>query len=134
MGRHFVLRRLVRTTERGEGQGQLIAVLAVVAIIGFVIFKTLPVYWREQNVKNELTDMARKFAIGAKGFATEKELETQWAKIRNEFDVPEEAKFTANRQGGKVILKVQYTEPINFLVYTYDWEVNAEASDSIGRY
>jgi hypothetical protein len=134
MSRHFVLRRPVRATERGEGQGQLIAVVTIVAIIGFIIFKTLPVYWREQNVRNELTEMARKFAIGAKGFATEKELENQWLKISNEFDVPQEAKFTADRQGGKVILKVQYTEPINFLVYTYDWEVNAEASDSIGRY
>ncbi|MGQ9898094.1 MAG: hypothetical protein ACUVR8_11130 [Acidobacteriota bacterium] len=134
MSKHVVLRRPVRTTERGEGQGQLIAVVTTVAIIGFIIFKTLPVYWREQNVKNELADMARKFAIGAKGFATEKELENQWVKISNEFNVPEEAKFTANRQGGKVILKVQYTEPINFLVYTYDWEVNAEASDSTGRY
>ncbi|WP_058867385.1 hypothetical protein [Chloracidobacterium thermophilum] len=134
MGRHFVLRRPVRATERGEGQGQLIAVVTIVAIIGFIIFKTLPVYWREQNVRNELTDMARKYAIGAKGFATEKELEGQWLKISNEFNVPQEAKFTADRQGGKVILKVQYTEPINYLVYTYDWEVNAEASDSIGRY
>ncbi len=134
MSRHFVLRRPVRATERGEGQGQLIAVVTIVAIIGFIIFKTLPVYWREQNVRNELTDMARKFAIGAKGFATEKELESQWLKISNEFNVPQEAKFTSDRQGGKVILKVQYTEPINFLVYTYDWEVNAEASDSIGRY
>ncbi|QUV84797.1 hypothetical protein [Chloracidobacterium aggregatum] len=134
MSRHFVLRRPVRATERGEGQGQLIAVVTIVAIIGFIIFKTLPVYWREQNVRNELTDMARKYAIGAKGFATEKELEGQWLKISNEFNVPQEAKFTADRQGGKVILKVQYTEPINYLVYTYDWEVNAEASDSIGRY
>jgi|GEM_PF-1303030 hypothetical protein len=134
MGKRSVLRYPFRAAERGEGYGQLIFVLAVVAIIGFVLFKTLPVYWREQNVKNELTDMARKYAIGAKGFTTEKELETQWSKIRNEFDVPEEAKFTANRQGGKVTLKVQYTEPINFLVYTYNWEVNAEASDSIGRY
>ncbi len=134
MGRHFVLRRPVRAAERGEGQGQLIAVVTIVAIIGFIIFKTLPVYWREQNVRNELTDMARKYAIGAKGFATEKELESQWLKISNEFNVPQEAKFTADRQGGKVILKVQYTEPINYLVYTYDWEVNAEASDSIGRY
>lgn len=132
MSRHFVLRRPVRATER-EGQGQLIAVVTIVAIIGFIIFKTLPVYWREQNVRNELTDMARKYAIGAKGFATEKELEGQWLKISNEFNVPQEAKFTADRQG-KVILKVQYTEPINYLVYTYDWEVNAEASDSIGRY
>ncbi|MFQ3580838.1 MAG: hypothetical protein SNJ67_07360 [Chloracidobacterium sp.] len=134
MGGYFVLRRPTRSTERGEGQGQLIAVLSVVAIVGFIIFKTLPVYWREQNVKNEITDMARKFAIGAKGFVTEKELESQWSKISNEFNVPEEAKFTATRQGGKVVLKVQYTEPINFLVYTYDWEVNAEVSDSIGRY
>ncbi len=134
MSRHFVLRRPVRATERGEGQGQLIAVVTIVAIIGFIIFKTLPVYWREQNVRNELTDMARKYAIGAKGFTTEKELEGQWLKISNEFNVPQEAKFTADRQGGKVILKVQYTEPINYLVYTYDWEVNAEASDSIGRY
>ncbi len=134
MSRHFVLRRPVRATERGEGQGQLIAVVTIVAIIGFIIFKTLPVYWREQNVRNELTDMARKYAIGAKGFTTEKELESQWLKISNEFNVPQEAKFTADRQGGKVILKVQYTEPINYLVYTYDWEVNAEASDSIGRY
>lgn len=134
MSKHVMLRRPARTAERGEGQGQLIAVVTIVAIIGFIIFKTLPVYWREQNVKNELADMARKFAIGAKGFASEKELESQWQKISNEFNVPEEAKFTANRQGGKVILKVQYTEPINFLVYTYDWEVNAEASDSVGRY
>jgi len=134
MGRHFVLRRPVRTTERGEGYGQLIAVLAVVATIGFILFKTLPAYWREQNVKNELAELARKYAIGAKGYITEKELENQWLKISNEFNVPEEAKFTVNRQGGKVTLKVQYTEPINFLVYTYDWEVNAEASDSTGRY
>ncbi|MDW8218374.1 MAG: hypothetical protein RML57_12355 [Acidobacteriota bacterium] len=127
-------RRRSSTTERGEGQAQLIGVLAVVAIIGFILFKTLPVYWREQNVKNELAEMARKYAIGARGYTNEKELETQWKKISDEFQVPEDAKFTSKRQGGKVILNVQYTEPINFLVYTYNWEVNAEASDATGRY
>lgn len=134
MSRRRRLERPARTAERGEGQAQLIGVLTVVAIIGFILFKTLPVYWREQNVKNELADMARKHAIGAKGFLTEKELENEWKKISNEFQVPEEAKFTSKRQGGKVILNVQYTEPINFLVYTYNWEVNAEVSEATGRY
>lgn len=95
----------------GEGQGQLIAVVTIVAIIGFIIFKTLPVYWREQNVRNELTDMARKYAIGAKGFATEKELEGQWLKISNEFNVPQEAKFTADRQGGRSFSKCSTPNP-----------------------
>lgn len=130
MSRRRRLDRPARTAERGEGQAQLIVVLTVVAIIGFILFKTLPVYWREQNVKNELTEMARKYAIGAKGYENEKQLENEWKKISDEFQVPEEAKFTSKRQGGKVTLNVQYTEPINFLVYTYNWEVNAEVSDA----
>ncbi len=134
MSRHNKLRCPARKNERGDAQAQFFGVLAVVAIIGFILFKILPVYWREQNVKNELAELARKHAIGAKGFITEKELETQWSKISNEFQVPEDAKFTLKRQGGKVILNVQYTEPINFFVYTYNWEVNAEASDATGRY
>ncbi len=134
MSKLSILRRPIRAAERGEGQGQLIAVVSVVALAGFIAFKIMPVYWREQNVKNELVDMARKSAIGAKGYLTDKELESQWAKISNEFQVPEEAKFIVKQQSGKVTLTVQYTEPINFLVYTYNWEVNAEASDTRGRY
>lgn len=123
-----------RFSERGEGQTQLIVTLAIVGLLGFIAVKVVPVYWQEKNVKYELEELNRKISIGSKGTQKDEEIRDAGKKVLNDNQCPEDAKFEVNKAGGSVTSKISYTVPIEFYVYTYNWEVNLEVKDATGRY
>lgn len=129
-----LFRRSRRFSERGEGQTQLIVTLAIVGLLGFVAVKVVPVYWQEKNVKYELEELNRKVSIGSKGFQKDEEVQAGGKKILNDNLCPEDAKFEVTKGGGTVTSKISYTVPIEFYVYTYNWEVSLEVKDATGRY
>lgn len=129
-----LFRRSRRFSERGEGQTQLIVTLAIVGLIGFIAVKVVPVYWQEKNVKYELEELNRKVGIGAKGAQKDDEIQAAGKKILNDNQAPEDAKFECTKGGGTVTSRIIYTVPIEFYVYTWNWEVNLEVKDATGRY
>ncbi len=129
-----LFRRSRRVSERGEGQTQLIVTLSIVGLLAFVAIKVVPVYWQEKNVKYELEELNRKVSVGSKGYIKDEEIRDAGKKMLDGNQVPEDVKFEVVKSGGTVTSKVIYTVPIEFYVYTYNWEVNLEVKDATGRY
>jgi hypothetical protein len=129
-----LFRRSRRVSERGEGQTQLIVTLSIVGLLAFVAIKVVPVYWQEKNVKYELEELNRKVSVGSKGYIKDEEIRDAGKRMLDGNQVPEDAKFDVVKSGGTVTSKVIYTVPIEFYVYTYNWEVNLEVKDATGRY
>ncbi len=122
-----------RVGERGEGQTQLIVTLTIIGLIGFVAYKIVPVYWQDQNVKYEVQEINRKVSIGSPKFQKDEEIKDQIRKMLDENQVPADAKFSCTKAAGSAVTTVSYTTPIEFYVYTYNWETSIEAKDGLAR-
>jgi hypothetical protein len=123
-----------RRAQRGEGRAQFIITLAVIGTLIFVGYKTLPVYWQEKNFQYEIEDLTRKAAIRSKGYENPKKVQEQFERTRNQFEVPVEAQFGFEDKGGVMRTTVNYTVPIDFFVYTYDWTVKIEVKENSEKY
>lgn len=108
-----------RYSERGEGKGQFYITMAIVGIIGFALFKFVPVWYTTTDFKAKVSELASVAAL--RGYKDQK-IKDEFVKIRNEARMPEETEFTIERKGNDLILKVKYTLHIDFIVYAYDWE------------
>lgn len=110
-----------RYSERGEGKGQFYITMAIVGIIGFALFKFVPVWYTTTDFNAKVSELASVAAL--RGYKDQK-IKDEFVKIRNGARMPEETEFTIERKGDDLILKVKYTLHIDFIVYGYDWEEN----------
>lgn len=129
-----LFRRFRHVSERGEGQTQLIITLAVIGLLVFVGIKAGPVYWQEKNIKYDMEELTRKAGIGSVGFQKDDQIQREAKKILNTHQAPDDAKFECVKSGGTVTTKVSYMVPIEFYVYTWNYEVNLEMKDALGRF
>lgn len=121
-----------RLTQRGEGKAQVYITLAVIAIIGFLLFKFVPVVYTTSDFKKEVEELARTAAIRAED---DKKIKERFIKIRNDYQIPEDTcKFDIERKSGTLKLTVEYHIPIVFPGYTYDWTEKKEYSESSGKF
>lgn len=112
-----IMRR--RYSERGEGKGQFYVTMLVLGVVGFVLFKIVPVWYTTTEFNNKVSELASVSAL--RGYKDQK-INDEFVKIRNDARMPEETEFTIERKGNDLILKVKYTVHIDFIVYAYDWE------------
>jgi hypothetical protein len=129
-----LFRRFRHVSERGEGQTQLIVTLSIIALIAFVGIKAGPVYWQEKNIKYDMEELTRKAGIGSMGFQRDDQIQKEAKKILNSNQAPDDTKFECTKSGGTITTKVSYMVPIEFYVYTWNYEVNLEIKDAIGKY
>ena len=110
-----------RYSERGEGKGQFYITMVIVGIIGFALFKFVPVWYTTTDFNAKVSELASVAAL--RGYKDQK-IKDEFVKIRNGARMPEETELTIERKGDDLILKVKYTLHIDFIVYGYDWEEN----------
>ena len=110
-----------RHSERGEGKGQFYITMAIMGIIGFALFKIVPVWYATTEFNNKVSELASVAAL--RGYKDQK-IKDEFVKIRNEARMPEETEFIIEHKGNDLIVRVKYTLHIDFIVYAYDWEEN----------
>ena len=119
------------TRERGSARVNLIIVLVVVALIGYMGFQYVPVAYQAYTFKKFMAESAEKAAAGnlsneQKGAWIENQLRTSF----KEYGVPPEAKVTHIFQDNRVEVTVKFTRPINLLPgfkYNYNFEHTAKS-------
>lgn len=108
-----------RHSERGEGKGQFYVTVLVFGVIGFVLFKIVPVWYSTTDFNSKVGELASVSAL--RGYKDQK-IKDEFVKIRNEARMPEDTEFTIERKGNDLVVRVKYTLHIDFIVYAYDWE------------
>lgn len=117
-----------RQAERGEGRLKAVLYFAFLIIAVFVSFKVLPAYVADYQLKDKMSETAR-FAIVNR--YTEDQIKDNIFHTIQDLDIP------ANRDDVKVAntnhgieISVNYTVPVDFLVYKTDLNF---ATSSEGR-
>ena len=113
--------------EQGGARLKFIAFIAVFAVILYVGYMYIPValdaYYYKDVMQNKV-DLA-----GAQG------LDGNWVreqltKSGPEYNVPAEAIITPSTKENRVVVRVQFTRPIAFPGYTYNYEFDHTAQSS----
>jgi len=113
--------------ERGSARLKFILVMVVFAVVVYVGYQYIPVaydaYYFKDVMQNKV-DMA-----ATQGFETSW-VTDQLVKSRSEYHVPPEAIITPTRNENRMEVRVQFTRPISFPGYTYNYEFDYTAKST----
>ena len=113
--------------EKGGARLKLIIFLAVFALIVYIGYMYVPVsidaYYYKDVMQNKV-DMAV-----AQGYSTDWVRE-QLVKIGPDYHVPPDAVITGKQREGRFEVRVQFTRPISFPGYTYNYEFDHTVQSS----
>lgn len=120
-----------RVSERGEGNAKFIATLSVVALVGYILYTILPIYYKEQQLNHDVKEETRVSAINGRD---PKLVQQSVKKIVDNIDFPVDIKIEVTKKGEKLTTKCSGTVPISFIVYTYNYNVYVEQVGDRGGY
>jgi uncharacterized membrane protein len=118
-------------SQRGEGNAKFITTLSVVALIGYILYTILPIYYKEQQLNHDVKEETRVSAINGRDT---KLVQQSIKKIVDNIDFPVDLKIEVTKKGEKVTTKCSGTIPISFIVYTYNYNVYVEQVADRGGY
>lgn len=120
-------RMLERPGERGGARLKFIIVVAVFAVVVYVGYLYVPVAFDAYYFKDV---MQNKVDIAAtQGYETSW-VADQLVKSRSEYHVPENAIITPARNDNRIEVRVQFTRPISFPGFTYNYEFDHTAQST----
>lgn len=110
--------------ERGGARAKLIIFLAIFAVLVYVGYMYIPVsidaYYFKDTMQNTVNLAA------TQGYDTTW-VTDQLKKGEREYHVPDEAIITPAQRDNRVEVRVQFTRPISFPGYTYNYEFDYTA-------
>ena len=118
---------LRRRGERGGAQLKLIIFVAVLLAVGYAGYMYIPVaadaYYFKDAMQNKVNLAA------AQGYDTGW-LADQVSKSKSEFHVPDNAVITPTQNDGRMQCRVQFSRPISFpgFTYNYDFDYTAQST------
>jgi hypothetical protein len=122
---------LQNRSERGGAQLKLIIFIAIVAIAAYAAYMYIPVavdaYYFKDAMQNKVNLAA------AQGDDTAW-LADQVSKSKGEYHVPDDAVITPTQNEGRVQCRVQFSRPISFpgFTYNYDFDYTAQSTSFLG--
>ena len=108
-----------RTNERGSSRLKFIIVMAILLCIGYAAYLYIPVRYHAYLFKDSMQQFVDIASAQGKPPTWVGE---QLTKTLDEYDVPSNAIITPATQDSRVQVRVQYTKPIEFPGYTYQYE------------
>jgi len=111
-----------RACERGEGNGKFILYLAFIAILAWIAIQNLPTYFKVQNLKHDMAELAR--GAGAQGIPVDK-IQKEAVRIAGENDVPTKD-VSVTKDGPNLKITVNTVRTLNFIVTNYEWKINEQ--------
>jgi hypothetical protein len=108
-----------RSNERGGARLKFIIVMAILISIGYASYLYIPVRYHAYLFKDSMQQFVDIASAQGKPPAWVGE---QLTKILDEYEVPANAIITPTTLDNRVQVRVQFTKPIEFPGYTYEYE------------
>ena len=116
-----------RQGERGGARAKFLIVILVLAILGYAGYLYIPIAYQAYLFKDVMQHNVNVAATQGyqPGWVSE-----QLTKAAREYDVPPNAVITPSAKENRVEVRVQFTKPINFPGYTYEYEFDYTAKST----
>lgn len=120
-------RLLQKNTESGGARLKLVIALAIIAVVAYVGYNYIPVaidaYYFKDAMQNKVNLAA------AQGYDASW-ISDQLSKGKAEFHVPDDAVITPAQRDGRMEVRVQFTRPISFPGFTYNYNFDYTAQST----
>jgi hypothetical protein len=116
-----------RPGEHGGARAKFIIVILVLAVVGYIGYLYVPIAYQAYLFKDAMqhnVDVAATQGYQP-GWVSE-----QLTKSAREYDVPPNAVITPTSKDNRIEVRVQFTKPIVFPGYTYDYEFDYTAKST----
>ena len=113
--------------ERGGARLKLVIFLAVVAIVAYLGYMYVPVAIDAYYFKDAMQNQVNMAAAQGHDAAW---LADQVSKSKSQYNVPENAVITPAQKEGRMEVRVQFTRPIAFPGYTYNYDFDYTAQST----
>ncbi|MBK5258247.1 MAG: hypothetical protein JJE51_01520 [Thermoanaerobaculia bacterium] len=114
-------------SQRGEGQFGCVVGLAILVVALFIAFKMIPIKVRAAEVRQEVADEAK-----SAGMHDDKRITDSIVSKARDVDLPVTPEnITIRRAANAITIDVQYTVPVDFPGYTYNWKFHHRAENPI---
>lgn len=123
----FVERAISRSSESGGARLKFLVVAAILGLVGYSGYVFLPVAYHGYLYKDLMQHNVDVAAVA--GYPPDW-VKDQLTKSGPEYNVPAEAVITASRTDNRVVVRVQFTTPIPFPGYVYNYEFDHTAKST----
>jgi hypothetical protein len=113
--------------QRGGARAKFIIAVAIFALVLYVGYMYIPVSVDAYYYKDE---MQKKVDLAAAQGYDAAWVQDQLTKLESEFHVPSDAVITASRRESRVEVRVQFTRPISFPFFTYNYDFDHTATSA----
>ena len=116
-----------RPNERGGSRLKFIVFVVIVVAVAYSGYLYIPVQFDAYRVKDAMQgEVDRATALGYPVTRIAEDLK----KTLPEYNVPADAIITPSQQQNRIFVRVQYTRPIEFPGYTYNYEFDHTAQST----
>lgn len=106
--------------ERGEGQFGCLVGLVLLLIAGLIAYKMIPVKVKAAEMRDVVQDEAK-----SAGTHNDKQIRQTILHKANSLGLPIDTEnIEIRREAGEIKVEVNYTVPVEFPGYTYQWDFN----------
>jgi hypothetical protein len=118
---------LHRPSERGAARLKFLIFLLVLGSLGYAAYLYVPVAYHAYLFKDQMQHTVD--VAVASGYQTTW-VSDQLQKSLPEYEVPSDAVITPTTSDNRILVRVQYTKPIEFPGYTYQYEFDHTAKSA----
>lgn len=116
-----------RTSEQGGARLKFILVVAIIAVVAYAAFQFIPVFFQAYQIKDLMQhDVDTAVALGH----PPSWIKDQLMKSFPEYGIPADAVITPAQQDNRLEVRVQYTQPIQFPGFVYNYEFDHTAKSA----
>jgi len=115
---------MTRRSERGGARLKFLIVVAIIAIVAYACFQFIPVAYQGYQLKDLMQhDVDTAVALGKPASWVKEQL----VKSSAEYGIPADAVITPTLQDNRMEVRVQFTQPIVFPGFVYNYEFDHTA-------
>ena len=116
-----------KTSERGGARLKFIIVVAIIGVMAYAALQFIPILYQAYQIKDLMQhDVDAAVALGHPPAWVKDQL----AKSLPEYGIPAEAVITPTQQDNRIEVRVQYTQPVQFPGYIYNYEFDHTAKSA----
>lgn len=118
---------MTRQSERGGARLKFLVVAAIIAVVAYAGYQFIPVAYQAYQIKDLMQhDVDTAVALGRP---------TAWVgeqliKSSPEYGIPADAVITSTQDDNRMGVRVQYTKPIEFPGFVYNYEFDHTAKSA----
>jgi hypothetical protein len=110
---------MTRQSERGGARLKFVVVVAIIAAVAYAGYQFIPVAYQAYQIKDLMQhDVDTAVALGHPASW----IKDQLVKSSVEYGIPADAIITPTQQDNRMEVRVQYTQPIQFPGFVYNYE------------